>query len=226
MFNGFPKQTVAFLQDLHANNTREWFEAHRQAYDECFVAPALDFIEALAPVAAQLDPPHQAVPKINGSLRRIHRDTRFSKDKTPYNPMIHMVFWSGDHPNRSAGIHFVLAHDHFGYGSGHWAFEGDGLQRYRAAVQDGGARKALDTALEKARSVGCDLGEAELKRVPKGFDPDDPAADLLRRKGLVARTGEGVGFDDRLFGPQAISYATTLMEALAPLDAWINRHVS
>ena len=226
MFQGFPGETVTFLSDLKKNNTREWFEAHRAEYEACVIEPALALIEALAPVAERLSPPHKAVPKINQSLRRIHRDTRFSKDKTPYNPMIHMVFWTGDHPNRSAGIHLVLAHDHFGYGSGHWAFDGKGLENYRQAVLDDDARGELEAALESAARVGCRLGEAELKRLPKGYDAEGRAADLLRRKGVVARTGEGNGFDDRIFGPQAVEVMTDIFGSLAPVDAWIDRHVT
>lgn len=225
MYEGFPRKSVDFLKKLKANNKKEWFEAHRSDYEHLFVEPAMQLIEALAPVAEKLDPPHQAVPKVNKSLRRIHRDTRFSKDKTPYHTHMHIVFWSGDHPNRSAGIHLVLSDSHFGFGSGHWAFSGDGMERYRAAVQDDTKRKELDAALSKARSVGCVLHEPELKRVPSGFDADGPAADYLRRKGIVARTRDGQGFDERLFSNEAGPYLTGILKALAPLDHWINRHV-
>ena len=225
MFEGIPRQSVEFLRDLKANNNREWFEAHREEYDSLFVEPALQLIEALSPIAASLDPPHQAVPKMNKSLRRIHRDTRFSKDKTPYHTHVHIVLWTGDHPNRSAGTHFVLAHDHFGFGSGHWAFAGDGLDRYRAAVQKEPIRAELDEALAKAAKVGCTPGEPELQRVPRGFEAEGPAAGYLRRKGIVARTHDNPGYDERLFGPGAVDYLTEILEALCPLNRWINAHV-
>jgi len=225
MFQGFPKESVDFLTALRANNKKEWFEAHRADYDAYFVRPALDMIETLAPVAAALDPPHQAVPKVNKSLRRIHRDTRFSKDKTPYNTSIHVVFWTGDHPNKSAGTHFVLAHDHFGYGAGHWAFEGDGLDSYRAAVQDHVLRGELEAALESAAAIGCEPAEPALKKVPRGFDADHPAADFLRRKGIVAMTRDHPGHDDRVFGPQAPEFLADILRALAPLNGWIKRVV-
>ncbi|GKX36065.1 MAG: TIGR02453 family protein [Rhizobiaceae bacterium MnEN-MB40S] len=226
MFEGFSRETVWFLSDLDRNNNKEWFEAHRQDYEILIVEPALDLIETMAPVAERLTPQHKATPKINQSLRRNHRDTRFSKDKTPYNPRIHMVFWTGDHPNRSAGIHLVLAKDHFGFGSGHWAFDPEGLEKYRRSVLDDAARSELDTALESASDIGCLLGEEELKRLPKGYDADGRAAQLLRRKGLVAKTSDNIGFDDRIFGPQAVDFVTEIFEALAPLDAWIDRHVT
>lgn len=225
MYEGFPRRSVDFLKELKANNKKEWFEAHRSDYDSLFVEPAMQLIEVLAPVAEKLDPPHQAIPKVNKSLRRIHRDTRFSKDKTPYHTHMHIVLWTGDHPNRSAGIHLVLSDSHFGFGSGHWAFDGDGMERFRTAVQDDTLRAELEDALSQAGSVGCVPGEPELKRVPRGFDADNPAADYLRRKGIVARTHDGQGFDERLFGSDATGYLTDILHALAPLNRWINQHV-
>ncbi len=225
MFQGFSKKSVTYLKALKANNNKEWFEANRADYDTYFVKPALDLIETMAPVAEALEPPHHAVPKVNKSLRRVHRDTRFSKDKTPYNTGIHMVFWTGDHPNRSAGTHFVLAHDHFGFGAGHWAFEGEGLERYRQAVQSEAERAELDAALVSAATVGCEPGEPALKKVPRGFDADGPAADLLRRKGIVAMTRDGSGYDERIFGPEATDYLAGILKALAPLNGWIRRVV-
>lgn len=222
MFQGFSEKSVAFLAALKANNNRAWFEDHRADFQSCCVDPAMDLIEALAPVAQSLDPVHNAVPKLNKSLRRIHRDTRFSKDKTPYHTHIHIVFWAGDHPNRSPGIHFVLSHDHFGFGAGHWAFAGEGLERYRAAVLKKQHRAALETALQSAARVGCFPGEPELKKVPRGFDAAGSTADFLRRKGIVARSAETAGFDQRLFGPAALDYLTEIMGALAPLDRWID----
>lgn len=225
MFEGFSRKSVTYLSELKANNNKEWFEAHRGDYESLYVQPALDLIETLAPVAEALDPPHHAVAKVNKSLRRVNRDTRFSKDKTPYHTAIHIVFWTGDHPNRSAGTHFVLGHDHFGFGGGHWAFEGEGLERYRAAVQEDDDRAELQAALEAAAAVGCVPGEPALKKVPRGYEADGPAADLLRRKGIVAMTRDREGFDDRLFGPQATAYLTGILEALAPLNRWIRRIV-
>lgn len=225
-FDGFPEDTVAYLRALRKNNSREWFEAHRDDYRRCFAEPALGLIEALLPAAESLDPPHRGEARLNGSLRRINRDVRFSKDKRPYNPRIHMIFWTGDHPNRSSGIHLVMGPDGFGYGAGHWAFEPEALSRYRAAVMDAGKRAALEAALAKARSVGCDLDEPQLKTVPRGFDGEAPGAELLRHKGIVARTlREEDGHDRRLFTADCAAYCGVLMRALAPLDKWLCEQV-
>lgn len=225
-FDGFPKQTVSFLKNLKKNNNKEWFEENRADYKTYYVDAALGFIEAMLPVAESLDPPHRGAAKQNGSLRRVNRDVRFSKDKTPYNPRIHMIFWTGDHPNRSAGIHLVMGPEGFGYGAGHWAFEGDALDRYRSAVLDTGKRKALEAALSKAEAVGCELDDPPLKNVPRGFDKDAAGAEMLRYKGIVARTmNDKSGHDPRLFTAECADYCAELMWAMAPLNKWVRSEV-
>ncbi|MEX0345994.1 MAG: DUF2461 domain-containing protein [Rhizobiaceae bacterium] len=225
-FDGFPKQTATYLKSLKKNNSKDWFEANRADYQAYVVEPALAFIEAMLPVAESLDPPHKGAAKLNGSFRRLNRDVRFSKDKTPYNPRIHMIFWTGDHPNRSAGIHLVLGPAGFGYGSGHWAFEGDALERYRSAVLDAGKRKSLEAALKSVGAIGCDVDEPPLKTIPRGYDKEAPGANWLRYKGIVARTmSEEAGHDPRLFTGDCTGYCAGLMQAMAPLNKWVREKV-
>lgn len=111
-FHGYSRDAVTLLRDLKANNTKAWFEANRPRFDELVMAPSVDLVGALAEPLSRLSPPLKAAPKNDGSIRRIFRDTRFSKDKTPYHRHLHLVFWTGDHPNRSPGVNIVLADDH------------------------------------------------------------------------------------------------------------------
>ncbi|MGR3344480.1 MAG: DUF2461 family protein, partial [Paracoccaceae bacterium] len=78
-FSGFARETFQFLSDLKQNNSKHWFEANRARYESAWKAPALDLIAALAARAAALDPPLKAEARLNGSLRRINRDGRFSR---------------------------------------------------------------------------------------------------------------------------------------------------
>ena len=225
-FPGFPKELVSFLKDLAANNDKDWFAANRSVYDETYVAPALAFIEALSPHLAKLSPPLQAVPKLNGSLRRIHRDVRFSKDKRPYNPRMHLVFWTGDHPNRAPAMHFVIAHDHLGFGSGQWGFDSDALKRYRNAVADGANAQALQQAINTACADGTyTLGDPALARVPKGFDAEALHAGLLRHKGVVVK-GERASHPAVLFSPEIIDWTLQQIELTMPLHRWLVENVN
>ncbi|MEM9707901.1 MAG: DUF2461 domain-containing protein [Pseudomonadota bacterium] len=216
----FNEATFDFLRDLAANNSKDWFEDNRNRYDAHWKAPALAFIEALAPEMAALSPPLKAEAKINGSLRRINRDVRFSKDKSPYNPSLHLVFWSGAHPNRSPGMHFVLNPDGVGYGTGLYGLSSEQLTRYRDMVVDPVEQKALLAALEGGEEVGCRLGKPDLARLPKGYDGDGRVGELLRYKSLVARTHDQGAEPAMLMGDSAVDWAMAQTRALMPLLRW------
>jgi len=215
---------VSFLEELAANNNKEWFEAHRARYRSAYVEPALDLIAALAGPLAGLDPPLAAEPKVNGSLRRINRDVRFSKDKRPYAPMLHLMFWAGDRPNHGPGIHLVVHPDHFGFGGGHWAFEADELERYRQAVTTRDGANGLAAAIAKAATVGCVPDAPHLARVPRGYEAEEPVATMLRRKGMVVR-GPDLPIPEELFGPKAVDFCLSRIKPLMPLIAWLDRTV-
>lgn len=215
----------SYLRDLANHNERDWFNQHRARYEEVWMGSARDLVEALMPVAEALDPPHRGAPKVNKSIRKLHRDTRFSKDKRPFDPRLHLIFWTGDHPLRSPGIHLVFEAESFGFGAGFWAFGKPEIERYREAVQSVTALAELNSALADAKKVGCELEEPELKRVPRPFDQDHPAGEWLRRKGLVARTLDSPPYGDRLSGAKALEPIAAVMHALAPLNRWIQQHV-
>ena len=94
-FSGFPRETARFLADLAKNNEKAWFDAHRGDYDQFYVAPALAFVAAIGPRLQKISPTVAFEPRINGSLFRINRDVRFSKDKRPYKDHIDLWFWHG-----------------------------------------------------------------------------------------------------------------------------------
>lgn len=223
MNNDFPYTICSFLADLQANNSREWFEANRKRYENEWIGPATAFVSALSEPMEALSPSHKAVPKVNGSIRRIHRDTRFSKDKTPFDPKLHLVFWTGDHPNRSPAIHLVLHPDRLGFGAGQFAMTAEELAAYRTAISnDDGARESLKAIIADLERLGCALTPETLKRLPSGFELANDDATLLKRKGLVVKTVSD-------YPPAAIcdkDRMSTIISELARLDDWLVRHVT
>lgn len=224
LFPGFPPELPAFLHQLKLNNEKAWFEARRQDYERLCVEPSLAFIDAMGPEVAAFDPPHKAVAKTNGSFRRIYRDTRFSKDKTPYRTYLHLVFWTGAHPNRSPGIHVVLSPGGFGIGAGQWGFDKATLVRYRQAVSDRESFGALIKAVERAREAGCHLDKPALKRLPKGFAAEGEAAEFLRQTGIVVRN-RNEDYPDGFFGPDCCAIVARRMRPLLALEKWLVTHV-
>lgn len=218
----FNEATFDYLADLGANNTKAWFEENRERYETFWKAPALDFIAAAAERMARLEPSLRAEPRLNGSLRRINRDVRFSTDKSPYSARLHLVFWTGDHPNRSPGMHVVLSPEGVGYGAGQWGIAPERLQDLRERIVAENDEAGLDHALRQAERVGCRLGDPDLKRVPKGFDADGPQSELLRYKGFVARTYDAPAEAAKIFGPEGVTWVLEQTKALLPLIRWLS----
>ena len=219
-FAGFSRDLISFLAGLKANNDRAWFDEHRGEYETLFKEPARDFVAAMSGRLGEIAEDLTAEPKIGRSIHRINRDTRFSKDKTPYNTHLHFVFWRGAKPAGSSGFHFVISPTHLGAGVGNWAFTPPQLERYRAAVATPKTGAALADAIDIARSrSGMFLDAPALKRIPSGFDADAAHADLLRHKGVVVR-GDGA-IPDALFGPGAVDLALEFFRPFVPLHNWL-----
>ncbi len=201
VFKGFPEELPKFLEELRNNNRRDWFEANRERFEALCVDPCLSFIDAVSGSISAFDPPHICIARSNGSLRRIHRDTRFSKDKTPFHAFLHLIFWTGSHANRSPGLHLVFSSGGFGIGAGYWQFGAEELSRYRAAVQNEKCLDELRDAIALAKGAGCHLEAPVLKRVPKGLNANERNGYLLRQKGIVVRSRNedypGGFFDER-----------------------------
>jgi uncharacterized protein (TIGR02453 family) len=179
----------SFLTDLRANNNREWFTANKHRYEEELLDPALDFINAFAPRLEKISPHFRADARASGgSLFRIYRDTRFSKDKSPYKTNVGIHF----RHERAKDAHAPGYYLHIGPGE---AFAGGGIwhpgtegataireaivadpERWRRATRIGAFAKRLQ------------LEGDSLKRVPPWADPDHPFADDLKRKDFFGWT--------------------------------------
>jgi uncharacterized protein (TIGR02453 family) len=191
----FTPATYAFLRDLAANNEKEWFETNRRRYKRDVKEPAIRFILDFAPQLERVSRHFRADPRANGgSLFRIHRDVRFSKDKSPYKTNVGASFpWLGDadspaEPNRHGiGGYFHLQPGEIYVGGGMWHPEKPRIDAFRrAVVEDPEAAAAAleDTTFARTFGrVGTD-GES-LRRVPPGFPADHPRADWLRLKDIV-----------------------------------------
>jgi len=179
-FLGFP-ETMGFLRELRANNDRTWFNAHKADYERVYKAPAEAFTAEIRPRLEAL----AGVP-LGGKVFRIHRDVRFSKDKSPYNTHLHLGFQATripGEPRRRGGFYFGLEPDSLALGVGAFDFGPADLERYRKAVADDVEGEELAELLTR---LGPRQYEPDLKRVPAPYAADHPRGELLRRKGLNA----------------------------------------
>ena len=186
-FEGFPVEGIRFLADLRDHNDREWFTANRETYDRALIEPARDLVEAIGLELERAGIDANADPRVGGSIFRINRDTRFSKDKRPYKDHLDLWFWQGAGPSRERpGYFFRLTPEALFLGAGMHHFERPLLERYRAAVVDDRRGAALARAVAQVERAGFDVGGRTYKRVPTGYDAPEKRAPLLLHGGLYA----------------------------------------
>jgi uncharacterized protein (TIGR02453 family) len=201
----FGRELFRFLDELQANNDRDWFNANKDRYESEVRNPALRFIsdfgEPLAKISRRLLA--EARP-VGGSLMRIHRDTRFSKDKSPYKTNVGIHFrHDGGRDVHAPGYYLHLAPGEVFLGAGMWHPEPSALAKIRDALvekPDGWKRSISGKAFRAAFALD---GES-LKRPPQGYDPEHPLIEDLKRKDFIAvsrysvRDACGADFLDRV----------------------------
>ena len=185
----FTNKTFAFLKDLAANNEREWFKANQERYESDVREPALAFIEDFAEPLYQISPHFVADPrKQGGSLFRIHRDTRFSKDKTPYKTHTGMHFRhvATKEDVHAPGLYLHVEPSACWMGIGLWRPSTENANKIREAIvtDSGGWKRA---AYGKRFGETFELSEGEkLQRPPRGFDPNHRYIEDLKRRDFTA----------------------------------------
>jgi uncharacterized protein (TIGR02453 family) len=207
----FSPELFAFLADLKENNDREWFAANKHRYEEHVLEPALAFIDAFAPRLEKISPHVRADARPSGgSLFRIYRDTRFSKDKTPYKTNVGINF----RHERARDAHAPGYYLHIGpgeifAGGGIWHPGTEGATRIREAIVADPDRWKRAT-----RGKRLELGGDSLKRVPSWADPEHPFAEDLKRKDFYgwARLSE-----EDVLAPGFVDEYAGICRAAAPL---------
>ena len=186
-FDGFPKAYFAFFRDLKANNERAWFEANKSRFRETVQAPMSDFIAAMAPRLARVSREFVADPRPHGgSMFRIHRDVRFSKDKRPYKEHGACQFRHRlGRDVHAPGFYVHLAPKEVFVGTGLWMPEPDALLKIRTAIAEKPAAwKKIVADKRFVKTFGGIEGD-QLQRAPRGFDPAHPFIADIRRKSFV-----------------------------------------
>ncbi len=222
-FPGFRPAAFAFLRGLKRNNRREWFEARRAIYDEELRAPLRELIEELDVRLARIAPELAADPK--RSVFRIHRDTRFSKDKSPYKRNV--GFWvnhralgrEAEQIHGGAGLYFHFEPNASIIAAGIWMPPTAGLKKIRAALGDNAAGFARAVRTVARRFSGLSE-EAMLQRLPRGFADSHPAAQWLRYKSFTVHRDLTAA---ELGSAKLPDILAREFRAAIPFVRWINR---
>ena len=222
-FTGFSKASLAFLAGLGDHNDKDWFEAHRAAWDEDLIPAMLALCEELAGRLLPLMPQLSFVPRVGGSLQRLNRDIRFSRDKRPYKTHAAALLWEGAEKHSSPAVYLQIAPGQVVFGGGLYEFEEGQLDRYRKLCAQERAGERLADALAVAKKAGLEVDGPKLGRVPRGTSPEHPRAELLKHKGLyVGRTQKAGAW---LHSAEVLDKAEAAAKAYAPLHAWLRDEV-
>ncbi|MBV9577267.1 MAG: DUF2461 domain-containing protein [Chloroflexi bacterium] len=225
-FSGFSEDAFQFLLDLQAEQSRTWFKAHQDDYVRLCRRPLELLVSELQECLADVYP---QIVDVEPHIFRIQRDTRFSKDKSPYktnlaaNLAIRPPAESEDQ-HTTPGLYFSFGLDGEYLAIGAWHMEPPVLLRYRAQVDDARAGAQLHKIVSQLQRDGWNLGSMEaLKRVPPPYPQDHPRAELLKRKGLAAsiQVEEGISAT-----PALVDWADAHLRQAAAMINWLDRHLA
>jgi uncharacterized protein (TIGR02453 family) len=202
-FRGWPVEALEFYEALEADNSKAFWQRHKETYETIVRAPMEELLAELAPEWGE------------GRIFRPYRDVRFSADKSPYKTNIAATI----------GRRYVqLSANGLAAGAGMWEMAPDQLERYREGVDDERAGAELQRIVATIRSTGVEaMGHGVLKTAPKGYPKDHPRIELLRFKGIVAWREWPAGA--WLGTKKAKDRVVDVFRAAEPLTAWLSTHV-
>lgn len=215
----FSRATFGFLRELSANNTREWFEANKPRYEATVREPALEFIAAMAPHLARFAPHFRAEPrKMGGSLMRVFRDTRFSRDKTPYKTNIGIQFRHELGKDvHGPGFYLHVANDECFFGAGCWHPDAAALGRIRDLIAAEPRRWRAAREAGKFAKYWTLAGDS-LSRPPRGYAADHVEIDDLKRKDFIGLASLSAA---EATGPGLVKLAAQRFPEAAPLMTFL-----
>jgi uncharacterized protein (TIGR02453 family) len=214
----FTTATLRFLRSLKRNNRREWFNRHRDDYEQHVREPMTAVVERLADDFRSFAPELVASPKL--SMYRIYRDTRFSENKAPYKTHVAAVFPTrGLAKHEGAGLYFHVSPDEVWIGGGMYAPQPPQLQAVREHIAANIQQlRAIVESPAFRRRVGRLEGE-RLTRVPRGFPRDHEAAEYLKHRYFIAGAEFPAAF---AASPRFYSTLISVFREVLPLSRFLN----
>lgn len=223
-FTGFPDPTFGFFQSLSATQDREWYQAHKAEYQRDYVEPMTALLQH---VRAHVASAYRGMTLKDPKLFRLHRDVRFSMDKSPFKTSLGGTLalkGGGAGMEPPAAFYLQIGTETFA-GAGMYALTGDPLERFRTAVLDARKGPAIARITADLEAKGYTLEAMEtLKSAPRGVDKEHPRIALLKRKGLVAGC-PGMPME-KLPTPAFADWCVERALEMAPMVRWLAQHVA
>jgi len=203
-FTGFPEAALDFYDDLEMDNTKSFWEAHKQVWTDAVKVPMTALTDALAEEFG------------TAKVFRPYRDVRFAKDKTPYKT--HQGAFVAAGP--AVGWYVEISARGVRSGGGFYEASGANLARIRESIDHEATGKELAKILSALEKKGFEIGGDRLKTSPRGYDADHPRIELLRHKSITV--GRPYGFDKVIHSPQLVDSVRKDWRAMKPLVEWVS----
>lgn len=220
-FAGFGVAGLEFLAGLERDNSKPFFDAHRDAYRRELLEPSKAFVITLGQVLRErFSSQLKAEPRIGGSLFRIANDLRFAKDKPPYKAHLDFSFWQGPHgPRSDPSVLLRITPSEIHLGCGVFGVTGAALDRYRSALRDPASLAGLDAHVTALLGADAELSEPSRLRLPAGFHSADPAARYAVRDGFqVVRRYPRPAV---VTSAKLVNWCANKLAPFGPVHAWL-----
>ncbi len=225
-FEGFSAEAVFFLKNLKENNNREWFLARKKDYNKKVLKPAGDFVIEMGKLLQKISPGIHADPKVNQSISRIYRDTRYASNQEPYKTHLGIWFWQGARKaHESPGYYFELRPEQLYLSAGINSFSRKLLYYYREAVANPKSGEQLVTILEKIlANPDYQVSSNEYyKRIPKGYHIEGRRSELIRFNALLA--SKEIPIPPELYNRNLLKVVFQVFKDFSPLQNWLIEYV-
>lgn len=201
-FNGFSQKTLDFLKNLKTNNNKAWFEAHRGEYQEYLLNPLQDLVVDLTEFMLTIDPHFEIRPVVGKTISRIYRDTRFSKDKSPFKNTMWITFKKPNNDWKDAPAYFFeISPDSYRYGMGFYSASKETMDRLREVIVRKSKEFIKVVSLYSKQKVFVVEGE-KYKRILNDNIPEE-FQDWYQRKNLYLVCNRKT--DNRLFSRKLLN---------------------
>jgi uncharacterized protein (TIGR02453 family) len=225
-FEGFSAETVFFLKNLKENNNREWFLARKKDYSKKVLQPAAIFVLEMGEMLQKISPGVQADPKVNRSICRINRDTRFANVQEPYRTFLGIWFWEGIRKTKdSPGYYFELRPEQLYLSAGIQIFSRKAQHLFRKVVVDSKSGAELTKMINKIKeNPDYKINEAYYKNIPEGYKiNDEQQKDLIRFNGLLVSTEMSI--PPELYNKNLLKLVFNIYKDWSPLYNWLTQYV-
>ncbi|MGO9570950.1 MAG: DUF2461 domain-containing protein [Desulfomonilaceae bacterium] len=221
VFGGFPKECVDYYTELAQNNSKTWFDGHKNDFEKYVMGPARDFVSEMGRFLAKISPKINADPRVNRSIFRPYRDIRFSKDKTPYKTHLGIFFWEGSRAKMEcSGYYFHLEPPTVFLAAGIHCFSPSLLGAYRDSVVDPKHGPELIKAIRQISKLkGYSIGGTHYKKTPRGYNANDENAAMLLHNGLYAWIEDGIPAE--FYSAQILDYCIDRFKKMSSLHRWL-----